>query len=436
MQEFLHPIETISLCCAVSNIWPPKLIINHPTVTPWTVDSVIQYTWSTIPTTETKLDLWNEPIDNQDSTGSLDWFLFFQRSWRRKKEEEEKQLIFDFPRFLYLMRGQTDSRPPGWIFLNCHSFQVGELFEPVKMFWHLLMGKRLYHSLHSCFMYWVSLEFRIPKVYFRDLIKERSLPRRRNCETPLPTSNFLFWLKCDDIDDGGTGLTLPLWLQWRRGLLSDHMLKLDRENVLEPLNLGYYEEALHFIRRGDVSLSSLRECLFEEVDEPVEAYQFLIEKIPALRIRANHIPKLNHPLTIYLLQTGALVFTDFEKDWFTDFEKDWYKFTIDDFEDLWIEQHDSSWFHRMDVSDVKCFLLQWIKLLRHVSPSYRVEYASTMWEQCHNCTYLQELFQSDWDGPSLVALSALVKITEARVLDSLASQDPSLFWGTLGMYLM
>lgn len=223
---------------------------------------------------------------------------------------------------------------------------------------------------------------------------------------------------------------VPAWLQWSHGLLSDLHIPPSDDNVRHPLILGYYEEAAHFIQRGDLSLRSASWDLFGDMNAPVEAYEFLSSRFPLLQITADQIPSLLHPLTCHLLEKGALCFVDLEGFW--------YQFPTSEFETFWKTHRNSAWLQEKTPTSVLPFLLGWIRSVKCVPHEQMLlQQGKTLWEQCHTHPHVLSLMQPGWDAGALLQASVRPMLfIERRVLDSLASRDQSLFLGTLAFYVL
>jgi hypothetical protein len=213
IQACLVPIEIVALCFAVENLSLPKILLPVSNLKHWSqsnrlrkLDYIYTYTWAPAAAAPADpilsiRDCLVECPDN-DKDPAFDWVRFFQNSWSLTSDG---RLVFALGSFLVNMRIQSTSRPPGWFFLEANYKLAANLSHPVTVFWEHLFGfpspvDQVKPALvcNPALVYWLSMEFGIPKAFFLELVEtfflellERGVPLKNTAILVYPlTSSY------------------------------------------------------------------------------------------------------------------------------------------------------------------------------------------------------------------------------------------------------
>lgn len=234
------------------------------------------------------------------------------------------------PDVILIMNRCLCQRESSLVLDTCRFFQL--LMDPLPGFspeqWNNLtvdtesLWRAIFHGgddQNPELFFWIHKTFGISKMALEGMEVTNILPRRQ-CQSFLPCMEFCLWM----VD--GIATDFPDWLALAHKLLRINQIPKSKENVLHPLSLGYYQESLPFIYRGDAEMNDLTYYLMQEADHKTvkEEFLFLEQHLNFQDSYLNIIKNPNHPLTLYCLESERIQLKELKFDDFSTWDFEWW----------------------------------------------------------------------------------------------------------------
>jgi hypothetical protein len=208
-----------------------------------------------------------------------------------------KEAYIDVWRFFCRIQSFGSAQRQGWLMEESHNDCL--YGEDLQRVWSNFFR----YVYNVSVLYYLSMEFYIPRNLFS--VQDGELPYAEECEGEFPSLDLIFWSH-NGYEE------IPGWIRRHYHLALDRNIVFSEQNVIAPIRLDYVEDALFFMKRGDLPSSRWGHIFYKNMTKKraVAAYLRVQKHIPGFKLSGSQLMTLNHPLTFHCLVEDKIPFAE------------------------------------------------------------------------------------------------------------------------------